>query len=103
GITPGCEHLMLEEQAAMLQGEVLRRTDAAFRSYASAEPGRGEAVGRLRQLDASVRALREAEAAERRAAGALRHRAARLTAPADERARGLAAAAEEHRRELLEH
>ncbi|MEU5987644.1 AAA domain-containing protein [Spirillospora sp. NPDC047418] len=100
GVTPGCEHLTLEEQAATLQGEILRRTESDFRSYASAEPGRGEAAGWLLQLDASIRALREAEAAERRAGGAFWTRAAPLTAPAEERARAAAAAADGHRREL---
>ncbi|MEU8797765.1 AAA domain-containing protein [Spirillospora sp. NPDC048819] len=102
GVTPGCEHLTLEEQAATLQGEILRRTEAAFRSYAPAEPGRGEAADWLRQLDASIGVLREAEAAERQAADALRKRAAQLTAGVDERARGLTIVADQHRRELAD-
>ncbi|SPT57076.1 DEAD/DEAH box helicase [Actinomadura madurae] len=103
GVTPGCEHLTLEEQAATLQGEILRRTEAAFRSYASADPKQGEADGWLRQLDASIGALREAEAAQRTAADTLQKRAAQLTAVVDERARGLTVTADEHRRELADH
>ncbi|HEU5026822.1 MAG TPA: AAA domain-containing protein [Spirillospora sp.] len=102
GVTPGCQHLTLEEQAATLQGEILRRTEAAFRSYAPAEPERGEAAAWLRQLDTSISALRDTEAAERQAADALRKRAAQITAAVDERARALSAAADGHRRELAD-
>ncbi|SNS44379.1 AAA domain-containing protein [Actinomadura meyerae] len=103
GVTPGCEHLTLEEQAATLQGEILRRTETAFRSYASAEADQGEAAGWLRQLDASIHALHEAEVDQQEVSAALRRRSDELTAPMDERARDLSAAAEEHRRELADH
>ncbi|HEY8478264.1 MAG TPA: AAA domain-containing protein [Spirillospora sp.] len=100
GITPGCEHLTLEAQAAALQAEALRRTEDAFRAYASANPNREEADGRLRRLGDSIRALRGAEAARQEAAAAFERRSAQLTAAVDEKARDLALAAEQHRREL---
>ncbi|MWA01929.1 AAA family ATPase [Actinomadura sp. LD22] len=102
GVTPGCEHLTLEAQAATLQGEIIRRTEAAVCDYAPAAPGRGEADAWARQLDASLDALDAAEAAERRAATALERRAAELTAPVDEHARVLTARADEHRRVLAD-
>ncbi|MFB4301825.1 DEAD/DEAH box helicase [Actinomadura sp. NTSP31] len=103
GVTPGCEHLTLEAQAATLQNEILRRTEPHVRGYAPAESGRGEADAWLRQLDASIGALGEADQDERRAAARLHERTAQLTAPAEDHARRLTEAAGEHQRVLADH
>ncbi|MEV4019912.1 AAA domain-containing protein [Nonomuraea angiospora] len=79
GVTPGCEHLMLEARAVELQRRIAERTEPVLARYgAAASDGPADAL--FRQLVEDLRRLEEAGADVRRSAAALAEREDAVTA-----------------------
>ena len=81
GVTPDCEHLTLEAQAATLQQRILDRTEPVLARYAKADPNGGAAVQRLAELTDERNQLDEATAHERRLEAVASKHDAEMTAP----------------------
>jgi AAA domain len=81
GVTPDCENLTLEAQAADLQQRILDRTEPQLADYALATPGTGPAVQRMNELEAERARLEDAIAHEQQARESVQGYDAQLTAP----------------------
>ena len=92
GVTPDCEHLTLEAQAADLQQRILDRTEPQLSRYALADPDTGAAVQRINELEAERARLEDGIARERQARENLQRHDAQLTAPLRSRLEELDAA-----------
>lgn len=81
GVTPDCEHLAIEAQAASLQQRIFDRTEPVLARYAKADPEGGAAVQRLAELADHRVQLDEATARHHRMETVLSKREAEITAP----------------------
>ncbi|GAA3667630.1 hypothetical protein GCM10022224_034840 [Nonomuraea antimicrobica] len=70
GVTPGCEHLMLDARAAELQRRIAERTEPVLARYGAAAPD-GPADALFRQLTEDLRRLTDAGTQVQRSAAAL--------------------------------